>query len=177
MCVPLVILYPICFLLYNTVGCLCVFPLRFIFLTYYNCHHSYNHNCVLYMSWKNKFLFLFLWSRTLVSDKKNRPSQIYSPYSNASINVKTGSQDPADFAMTRPLIHWHTALWSPRYAKGRIIVAWTARAAKNGPQTFGSSCNKQNGKCWQFAQWLFNHWHTDRVICPRTLLDMPQSGK
>jgi hypothetical protein len=30
----------------------------------------------------------------------------FSPYSSTSINVKTGSLDPADFATTRPLIHW-----------------------------------------------------------------------
>jgi hypothetical protein len=28
----------------------------------------------------------------------------------ASINIKTGSPDPADLARTRPLIHWHIAL-------------------------------------------------------------------
>jgi hypothetical protein len=34
-----------------------------------------------------------------------------SPYSSASINVKTGSPDPADFAKTRRLLPrlWHTA--------------------------------------------------------------------
>jgi hypothetical protein len=31
-------------------------------------------------------------------------------YSRASIDVKTGSPDPANFAMTRLLIHWHIAL-------------------------------------------------------------------
>jgi hypothetical protein len=37
---------------------------------------------------------------------KNRPSQSYGPYSSASIYVKSGSPDPADFATTRHLIHW-----------------------------------------------------------------------
>jgi hypothetical protein len=41
---------------------------------------------------------------------KNRPFQIYGPYSIASIDVKIGSPDPADFAMTWPLIHKHIAL-------------------------------------------------------------------
>jgi hypothetical protein len=27
----------------------------------------------------------------------------------------------------------------------------TARAAENGPQTFGSSRNKQDGECWHIA--------------------------
>jgi hypothetical protein len=40
---------------------------------------------------------------------KNRLSQSYGPYSRASIDVKT-SPDPEDFAMTRPIIHWHIAL-------------------------------------------------------------------
>jgi hypothetical protein len=31
-------------------------------------------------------------------------------YSRASIDEKTGSADTADFAITRPLIHWHIAL-------------------------------------------------------------------
>jgi hypothetical protein len=94
---------------------------------------------------------------------KNHPSQSYSPYSRASIEVKTGFPDSANFAMTRPLIHWHIVLWRPRYAKGRTTGAQTARAAKNGPQTFGSSHKKQNDKCWQFAQWLYEHWHIAAV--------------
>jgi hypothetical protein len=36
---------------------------------------------------------------------KNVPSQSYGKYSSASIDVKNGSPDPADFAMTRLLIH------------------------------------------------------------------------
>jgi hypothetical protein len=31
-------------------------------------------------------------------------------YSSASIDVKTGSPDQADFATTQLLIHWHIAL-------------------------------------------------------------------
>jgi hypothetical protein len=37
---------------------------------------------------------------------KNHTSQSYNPYSSTSIYVKSGSPDPADFAMTRHLIHW-----------------------------------------------------------------------
>jgi hypothetical protein len=36
-------------------------------------------------------------------------------------------------------------------------------AAANGPQTFGSSRKKQDGKCWQFVQWLCDHWHTAAI--------------
>jgi hypothetical protein len=36
---------------------------------------------------------------------KNRTPQSYGPYISASINVKTVSPDPADFAMPRPIIH------------------------------------------------------------------------
>jgi hypothetical protein len=41
----------------------------------------------------------------------NRPFQSYDPYSSASIDVKTGSPDPADFAKTRHLLPrlWHIA--------------------------------------------------------------------
>jgi hypothetical protein len=35
---------------------------------------------------------------------KNHPFQSYGPYSSASIDVKTGSPDPADFATTWLLI-------------------------------------------------------------------------
>jgi hypothetical protein len=39
------------------------------------------------------------------------PFQSYGPYSSASIDVKTGSPDPADFAKTRRLLPrlWHNA--------------------------------------------------------------------
>jgi hypothetical protein len=37
---------------------------------------------------------------------KNRQFQSYGPFSSASIDVKTGYPDPADFATTRLLIHW-----------------------------------------------------------------------
>jgi hypothetical protein len=37
---------------------------------------------------------------------KNRPSESYGPYSSAFFYVKSGSPDPADFAMTWHLIHW-----------------------------------------------------------------------
>jgi hypothetical protein len=48
---------------------------------------------------------LVLWSRALFPIK-NRPWQGLGPYSSASIDLKTGSPDPVDFAMDRPLIHW-----------------------------------------------------------------------
>jgi hypothetical protein len=54
--------------------------------------------------WSDR-LSLNLWSRTLFL-LKNGPSQSYVPYSSASIDVKTGSPDPADFAMTQLLIYW-----------------------------------------------------------------------
>jgi hypothetical protein len=41
---------------------------------------------------------------------QNRQSQSYGLPSRASIDVKTGSPDPKDFAVTLPLIHWHIAL-------------------------------------------------------------------
>jgi hypothetical protein len=37
---------------------------------------------------------------------KNRLSKSYGPYRSGSVDVKTGSPDPADFATTRPLIRW-----------------------------------------------------------------------
>jgi hypothetical protein len=91
---------------------------------------------------------------------------------------KTGSS--AEFPMTQPMIHWHIALWRPRYDNGRTTVARTARAAKTRPKTFGSSRNK---KKWQV---LAVHATVVRplayhgrhiVICQRTLPDMSQSGK
>jgi hypothetical protein len=40
---------------------------------------------------------------------KNCPSQSYAPYSSGPIDVKTGSPDPAVFAMTQRLLPrlWH----------------------------------------------------------------------
>jgi hypothetical protein len=36
---------------------------------------------------------------------KNRPFESYGPLSRSPIDVKTGYSDPADFAITRHLIH------------------------------------------------------------------------
>jgi hypothetical protein len=56
---------------------------------------------------------------------------------------------------------------------GHTTITQTARAAEKGPQTFGSSRKKQGRECWQFAQWLCDHWYTAAVrvrfargICP-----------
>jgi hypothetical protein len=35
---------------------------------------------------------------------------------------------------------------------------------ENGPQTFGSSHTKKDGKCWQIAQWLGDHRHIAAVM-------------
>jgi hypothetical protein len=53
---------------------------------------------------------------------KNRPSQSCGPYSRAYIDVKTGSPDPVDFAMTRSLIYWHIALSELRHANSRTTL-------------------------------------------------------
>jgi hypothetical protein len=57
---------------------------------------------------------------------KNRLSQSYDPYSSASINVKTGSPDPADFATTRPLIHWQVL--AIRAMFGRPLAYYAVKA-------------------------------------------------
>jgi hypothetical protein len=47
---------------------------------------------------------------------------------------------------------------------GRTAIVQTARAAENGPQTFGSLRRIQDGECRDFAQWLCVHWHTAAVV-------------
>jgi hypothetical protein len=75
--------------------------------------------------------------------------------------------------------------------QGHTIIARTARAAKNGSPTCGSSCKKQYGECWQFAQktiWrmlavcaivcaTLTYRSCLSAICQGTLRDMPKSGK
>jgi hypothetical protein len=111
---------------------------------------------------------------------KNRPSESYGQYSRASIDVNMGFPDPAEFAMTRLLFHWHIAQGCLRYANGCTTFARTARALENGPQTFGSSRKKNkmanvgsshNG-CANIGIWPPSHHDV-----PRTMPDMPQSGK
>jgi hypothetical protein len=62
---------------------------------------------VVEMSPWSSNLGLNKWSRTLFLFK-NRPFQSYGLYSSASVEVKTGSPDPADFAKTR---HQLPRLW------------------------------------------------------------------
>jgi hypothetical protein len=113
---------------------------------------------------------------------KNRPFQIYGLYSvhsSASIGVKTFSPDPADFAMTQLLFHWHIALGRLRYSNIRTTIA--------------KAVAKWTTKCWQFAlkaRWSMlavfarvvhvqplAYCRRHSAICQGTLPDMPQSGK
>jgi hypothetical protein len=72
---------------------------------------------------------------------KNRPFQSHGPYSGASINVKTGSPDPADFAKTRRLLPrlWHIALKQLQYAK---VAQTMARTANICQLVFCANCHK-----------------------------------
>jgi hypothetical protein len=53
---------------------------------------------------------------------KNRPFQSHGPYNSASVDVKTGSPDPADFAKTQRQLPrlWHIA---------QSLLAYRAEAA------------------------------------------------
>jgi hypothetical protein len=42
-------------------------------------------------------------------------------------------------------------------------IARTARVVKSGAQTCVSSRKKQDGECWQFAQWLCDYCHCSAV--------------
>jgi hypothetical protein len=82
--------------------------------------------------------------------------------------------------MTRPLIHWHIALRRPRYVNGRTTIARTARAAKNGPQTFGSLRKKTTWRVLAVRATVerpLEYHGRHSAICQRTLPDMPQSGE
>jgi hypothetical protein len=72
--------------------------------------------------------------------------------SSASIAMKTYFPDPAD--LLRLGFYFIGTLRCD--GCDRPMVARTARAAENGPQTFSSSHKKQDGV---FAQWLGNHWY------------------
>jgi hypothetical protein len=69
-------------------------------------------------------------------------------YNSASIDVKTGSPDPADFATVPAAI-----------CQGRTTIARTARAVKHGSSNCGSSRKKQDGECRQFASLFVRPWH------------------
>jgi hypothetical protein len=43
--------------------------------------------------------------------------------------------------------------------QGCTTIARTARAAKNGTPTCGSSCKKQDGECWQLVPLFVRPWH------------------
>jgi uncharacterized paraquat-inducible protein A len=77
----------------------------------------------------------------------------------AFISVKTGSPDLADFATTQASIQLaYHAVTAAMFQRSHNHCT-NSRAAKNGPQTFGISCKKQEGECFQLAQWLCDHWH------------------
>jgi hypothetical protein len=90
---------------------------------------------------------------------KNSPFQSYSLESNTSIDVKTGSPDPADFATTRLLNHW--PIGCLRHANGRPTIKRTARAAENRRGVLAVCAT------------VCDHWHTAAVteqyangLCP-----------
>jgi hypothetical protein len=58
---------------------------------------------------------------------KNRPPQTYSPYSSSSVDVKTGSSGPVDFATTRPLIHWRVLAIRAMFGQPLAYRAGTGR--------------------------------------------------
>jgi hypothetical protein len=69
------------------------------------------------------------------------PFQSCGPYSSASIEVKTGSPDPADFAKTQHLLPllWHIELRRLRYAK---IAQTMPQTANIRHLVFGANCHK-----------------------------------
>jgi hypothetical protein len=62
--------------------------------------------------------------------KKTPNASIHGPYSSASIDVKTGSPDPADFGTTRPLIHCQVLAiramfgWPLAYPYAAVTAGW-----------------------------------------------------
>jgi hypothetical protein len=59
-----------------------------------------------------------------------RLSKSYSPYSSASIDVKTGSPYPVDFAMNRPLIHWRVLAIRSMFGQPLAYPAVTVRSGR-----------------------------------------------
>jgi hypothetical protein len=51
----------------------------------------------------------------------------------------------------------------------------TTRSAENRPQSFGRLRKKQDCECWQFEQWLCDHWHTTVAAarCTKGLCPIP----
>jgi hypothetical protein len=85
---------------------------------------------------------------------KNRPSQNFGPYSSASINVKTGSSDLADFATTRPLIHWRVLAICTMFGRPlayHSVMAWSDQVGsyKNPPKSAG--CDISGKVPWQIS--------------------------
>jgi hypothetical protein len=78
-----------------------------------------------------------LWSRTLFPFK-DRPSQSYSP----SIDVKTGSPDPADFATTRILIQIYPLAYSASTAAIATGGTTIARTANTRHLILSANCHK-----------------------------------
>jgi hypothetical protein len=70
---------------------------------------------------------------------KNRPSQSYSLYSSASIFVKIGSPDPADFVMTWHLIHWRVLALC---AMVGTTVGISRSSQRNMPTDLKPDCSK-----------------------------------
>jgi hypothetical protein len=63
-----------------------------------------------------------------------RPSQSYGPYSSASIDVKTGAPNPADFASTRPLIYWRVLAIRAMFGRPLANRPVTAAICQRSPQ-------------------------------------------
>jgi hypothetical protein len=63
---------------------------------------------------------------------KNRLSQSYGPYSSATIDVKTGSPDPADFATTRLLIQMYPLVYR---AVTALICQWSHKTISRTANT------------------------------------------
>jgi hypothetical protein len=90
--------------------------------------------------------FGFFWIRTHNT----------GPYSRASIDVKTGSPDPVDFAMTLPLIHWH-----------RNVMAVKCQ----GPHNCSANC--QSHKKWTTDFWQFMQITKCRVLAVSAMVVRP----
>jgi hypothetical protein len=57
-----------------------------------------------------------------------RKATVHTVPGSASIDVKTGSPDPADFATTRPLIHWR--LLAIRAMFGRPLARCAVKSGR-----------------------------------------------
>jgi hypothetical protein len=113
---------------YFTVGMCCGFFFRRFFVPPFK---RQCHEIMIEMSPWSSSLCLTFFSVSFFSFFRLKT---YGPYSRASVDVKAGTPDPADFAMTRLLICqlWHFAQWFGRPLAYRAVTSAICQRSAQG---------------------------------------------